>query len=279
MIGAIVGDIVGSRFEFDNTDSKSFRLFTGDCTYTDDTVCTIATMDWLNKGGKDNYADILAGWVNRYVQAGFSSSFLKWAISKEHEPYNSYGNGAPMRVSPVAWFSTVEAQCDKLAQTVAKVSHNHPEAVNGAVAIANCVQMSRFGYSKSQIRSMVEDKSVYNLHKKLSSYEQSSFVTRSSVTVPAAIVSFLESRSFVDAIKNAVILGGDSDTIASMTGAIADAYYGIPEDIEQEALSYLPDEFLKVIDRFEKNVEESWKRYVSVYTQIPKIIERRKSER
>lgn len=284
MIGAIIGDIIGSRFEFSDEPPGDFDLFTDECSFTDDTVATIATMDWMNNGGKaEQYAEVLSKWVRKYKNVGFGGEFLSWALSSDRKPYGSYGNGAAMRVSPAAWVSTTEGGVDILSEKIAKVSHNHKDAINGAKAIANCTLMARLGYSKSDMRSFVKSKFGYDLDGSLNDYSQignkPSLFSAARVTVPAAIASFLLSGSFEGTLKNAVSLGGDTDTIASMAASIADAYYGIPPEIEKRALEFLPDSFKRVVDEFSETAGKFWKDYISYYTQMPEIIESRKSRR
>lgn len=279
MIGAIIGDIIGSRFEGKATAEKGFRLFTDDCRFTDDTICTIATMEWLNSPQGTDYAKVLSKWIVRFPYSGFSPNMIKWAMSKDHEPYGSYGNGAAMRVSPVGWACTVESQVEDLAEVTTVVSHDTKQAVDGAQAIASCVAMARFGYTKEYIAEHVKLKYGYVVDKGLGSYKQKRFVATCDETVPAAIASFIKSKSFEDAVRNAVSLGGDSDTIACMAAAIADAYYGTPKAIEKKARGYLPKVMMDVVEKFEENVEKSWKDYVSVYKNIPSIIESRKKSR
>lgn len=285
MIGAIIGDIIGSRFEFDTEPPDvDFDLFTEECTFTDDTVTTIATMDWLNKGGKaERYSDVLSTWVNKYPKAGYGPKFLAWAVSPGKKPYGGYGNGAAMRVSPAAWVSTTETGVDVLSERIAKVSHNHKDAVAGTKAIANCILMARLGYPKRDIRSFVERKFGYSLGGILDDYSQygcqPNAFSSAKTTVPAAIVSFLLSSSFEGSVRNAIALGGDADTIASISASIADAYYGIPAEIEKKARSFLPESFKKVIDVFSKTAESVWNDYIAYYTYMPEIIKSRKAKR
>lgn len=279
MIGAIIGDIIGSRFEFHNTHSRDFELFTEESTFTDDTVCTIATMDWMNRGSKDDYAEILAKWILAYPHVGFSPNMIRWAMSPTHAPYGSKGNGAPMRVSPIGWNATCEGYSKIMAKKVTEVSHNTAEALTGAQIIADCIYLSRFGYDKSYIKEYLERESSLNFNMTLELVVQKEFSALSPETVIASVVCFLQSNSFIDAIRNAVSLGGDSDTIASMTGAIADAYYGTPKELEDEAMKRLPKEFQEVILLFKQNIEKSWKEFTTFYMGVPRLIAERKKNR
>lgn len=241
MKGAILGDIVGSRFEFKNHLSKDFQMFTYQSVFTDDTVCTIATMDWLMNQSQD-YSFYLKKWCRRYPNAGYSGMFKKW-IDTSDKPYNSFGNGAGMRVSPVGLFGSFIGEVLMLAEKTAIATHNHPEGIKGAKAIALAVYLAK-SKSKQEIKTEIE-----KLGYKIELPEKKGvFDATSQVTVPHAIACFLESNSFEDAIRIAVSIGGDSDTITSMTGGIAEAFYGIDE----KYLKYLPDEFTEIIDKFYK---------------------------
>ena len=249
MTGAITGDIIGSRFEFNNHLSTDFELFTSECNFTDDTVCTIAVADALVKGV--SFRDSLLYWCQRYPNRGYGGSFAAWLQSKNPQPYNSFGNGSAMRVSPCAWWSHNRKDVLKLAEQSAECTHNHPEGIKGAVCIADCIFHARIkGVSKGKIKAIAQEYG-YDLDFTCDEIRQTNtFNETCQVTVPQAIVCFLESSDFESAIRLAVSIGGDSDTIAAITGSIAEAFYGIPEQMKIQALRYLPDEFVKVINDF-----------------------------
>lgn len=276
MLGAIVGDIVGSVYEWHNIKTKEFPLFRNDCFFTDDTVMTCAVADALMKGGKrDDFIDSMKKYGRMYPDAGYGGRFGYWLASDNRTPYNSYGNGSAMRVSPCAWVMNCgftartglwPANGRELARLSADVTHNHPEGIKGAMATADAIFMCRFyfgGYSfdyeapinnkpeecKKKIKEHIEREYGYNLSRKLDDIRPSyRFNETCQETVPQAIIAFLESTDFEDAIRNAISLGGDSDTLTAITGSIAEAAYGIPNWIKDKAYSYL-DELLKDVLR------------------------------
>lgn len=241
MIGSIIGDIIGSRFEFKNTDRTDFDLFTKDSRFTDDTICTVGIADALLS--KRSYRDSLVEWCDRYYGPYFGRAFLAWIYNPV--PYNSFGNGSAMRVSPVAWaFDTLE-DVQRAARATAEVSHNHPEGIKGAVAIATAIFLLRKGADKGickEIEAQFYDPNI--------EYKRGVFDTTCQGTVPVALRIMSESNGFENAIRKAVAWGGDSDTIAAMVGSMAEVYYGIPHVILQQAVIYLPDDIFKVIERF-----------------------------
>ncbi len=251
MKGTILGDIIGSRFEFKNNLSKEFDLFADECRFTDDTVCTIATMDWLMSQDKD-YSFYLKKWCRKYPNAGYSPTFWEW-VSKGKKPYGSFGNGAGMRVSPVGLYGTFIGQVLMLAEMTANATHNHPEGIKAAKAIALAVYLAKTGNSKPEIKSRIENLG-YNveLPKK-----KGVFDTTSQATIPQAVACFIESNSFEDTIRTAISIGGDSDTIAAMSGAIAEVFYGIDKKISDKLNSYLPKEFIDIINRFYKYCDDA----------------------
>lgn len=248
MIGAIIGDIVGSRFEFNNHKSKDFKLFTDDCFITDDSIMTIAVARGLINF-QDNYNNVSESTIKdnvirymleigrKYPGCGYGARFYNW-IYYNAKPYNSYGNGSAMRVSACGWIGKTLEDTKYLAKLTAEVSHNHPEGIKGAQVTASCIYLSRNKYTKKDIKAFVSD--YYNmdftLDKIRSTYR---FNETCQKTVPQAIEAFLESDSFEDAIRNAISIGGDSDTLAAITGSIAEAYYGVPYNIKQKAESYM----------------------------------------
>lgn len=252
MIGAIIGDIVGSRFEFNNTNRTDFELFTDECSYTDDTICTIAIADAILKG--KSYKDSLLEWCRKYPnpKGAYGGSFARWIHSLDPQPYNSYGNGSAMRVSPVGWVF------DEIARTVieagftSEVSHSHPEGIRGARCVADLIfQLRSNQLKKDQVKEWIKRSYLYDIPVFVE-IEKNVFNETCQVTVPQAISCFLEASSFEETIRLAVSIGGDSDTIAAIAGSIAEAYYPIPKDIYDKAFSYLPTDMLDVIGDFFK---------------------------
>lgn len=248
MLGAILGDIIGSVYEFNSHKLKEFPLFTSGSRLTDDSLMTIAVgcacvnADLCDEFDfKDKVAYFMRHIGNQYLDAGFGGSFYKWLIDDTRGAYNSFGNGSGMRVSPVAYAGNTIEEVEKLAKWSAEVTHNSTDGVNGAQAIAASVYLARIGKSKEEIRKYVSD-NYYPLNFTLDDIRPTySFDVTCKGSVPQAIVCFLESTDFEDAIRNAVSLGGDCDTIGAMAGAIAEAYYGIPEDLQEKAFEYMDD--------------------------------------
>lgn len=250
LIGAIAGDIIGSRFEFNNFKNVVFPLFTEKSQFTDDTVMTIAVADWLLTG--DSLLGILQDYGNRYIDAGYGGMFYRWLKTDDPQPYNSYGNGSAMRVSFVGWaFDTLEKTLDAAKQS-AEITHNHLEGIKGAQATAACIYLARTGSTKQQIKEYVESVFGYDMDRTCDAIRPTyEFDETCQGTVPEAIIAFLESTDFVTSIRLAVSLGGDSDTLAAITGGIAEAYYKeIPLELKQEVLRRIPDEFEEVLARF-----------------------------
>lgn len=252
MLGAIVGDIIGSRFEWDNHQSKDFELFTNDSRFTDDSVLTIAIADAMMRGG--DYAAFLKKYTRDYPGRGYGSRFLDWAKARwDDGPYNSYGNGSAMRVSSVGWvFNDLETVISEARRT-AEVTHNHPEGLKGAETTAAAVFLARKGTDKARIRDFIVSRFGYDLNRTVDAIrEVYRFDESCQGTVPEAVICFLESSTFEDTIRNAISLGGDSDTLACIAGSIAGAYYGVPESIRAETISRLEPDLAFVLDRFEK---------------------------
>ena len=268
MLGAIIGDIVGSRFEFNNHRSKDFELFTNDCFATDDSIMSLAVAKAImetskaknlsSKSYNDDFQIMLSDLTVKYMQeigrkyptCGFGGMFHRWVFSDEPRPYNSFGNGAAMRVSPVGFAATNELEAAYLTETVTKVTHNHKEGIKGAQATAVAIIMARQGALKSEIRDRIGTE-YYPLDFTIDDI-RSSYIFNETCqeTVPQAIKCFLESSSFEDAIRTAISLGGDSDTIGAITGAISEAYYGVPAEIKKNALSYLDEELKTIYDEW-----------------------------
>ncbi len=261
MIGAILGDIVGSVYEFDNIKTKEFELFTDDCFFTDDSVMTIAVaealmqFEFINEENIEAFKEELITVMHRiggnYPHCGYGAHFGMWILHGGRNPYNSFGNGSAMRVSPVGWYAKTLEEAECIAKATAEITHNHPEGNKGAVATAGAVFLARTGESIEKIKEYVSKfyKIDFTLDKLRPVY---GYDVTCQGTVPPAMVAFFESESFEDAIRNAISLGGDSDTLAAITGAVAEAYYGIPEDLKEKALSYLDERLLNITKRFTK---------------------------
>lgn len=276
MIGAIIGDIVGSRFEFNNHRSKEFEFFTEDCKVTDDSIMTLAIAKSLMEterviqpsiDGSDydcEYDTLFERMAITYMQkigrqypnCGFGRMFSKWVFSDDPEPYNSFGNGAAMRISPVGFFARTESEARRLSEIVTGTTHNHDEGLKGAEATAVAIFMARRGFTKIEIRNRINSY-YYHLDFSIDGIRDTYLFNETcQETVPQAIMAFLESTSFEDAIRTAISVGGDSDTLAAITGAIAEAYYGVPEILRQKALAYLDNELRAIYDEwcnFDKN--------------------------
>jgi len=250
MLGAIVGDIVGSIYEFNNHRSKEFPLFGEKCKFTDDTVLTVAVADCLMSNG--NYAKYIKNYARKYTGRGYGGRFRQWVSSDSLEPYNSWGNGSAMRVSAVGFAYTDLADVMVESQRSAEVTHNHPQGIRGAQATAVAVFMARQGQSKVEIKETISKSFGYNLNRTLDEIRPVyKFNESCQETVPEAIIAFLESTDFEDAIRNGISLGGDSDTLTCITGGIAEAFYGgVPQDIAEKALSYLPKAMREVVEEF-----------------------------
>lgn len=255
--GAIVGDIVGSVYEFCNIKVKDFPLFDPNGYFTDDSVMTVAVaMGVLAGGGEQNYAEQMRHVGNMYPECGYGTMFKKWLEDDTTGAYNSWGNGSAMRVSAVAYFPNTDLNkvLFEAAQT-ALPTHNHPEGIKAAQVVATAIYLARIGKSKIEIQDYIESKFGYDLTLSCEDirpiYE---FDVSCQGTVPPAIIAFLDSNNFEDAIRNAVSLGGDSDTIAAITGSIAEAFYGIPEHIMMTARTYLDERLLTMADNFENTI-------------------------
>lgn len=247
MIGAIIGDIVGSRFEFHNHRSKEFDFFHRNCDFTDDTVMTVAVADAIIHHLP--FGKVMHEYGRKYIGRGYGGRFYQWLMSDNPKPYNSFGNGSAMRVSPCALLAKGNReQALTWATASAVCTHNHPEGVKGAMAITDCILMAEKRQSKEAIRQLAEELYGYNMNFTIDQIRpRFGFYETCQRTVPQAIECFLESNDFESAIRIAISLGGDSDTLANITGGIAEAYYGIPEDIRNKALSMLPKEMVDIL--------------------------------
>ena len=254
MIGAIAGDVIGSVHEYIGTKTKDFPLFDPKCFFTDDSVLTVALADALLH--ELDYAVTLKLYYRRYPNAGYGGAFHRWASSESWAPYNSWGNGAAMRVSPAAWVADSLDGALALAEQSAAVTHNHPEGIRGAQATAAAIFLARTGHGKDGIRRFVEATFGYDLQRTLAEIRPDyEFNESCQETVPEAITAFLEASDFEDAIRNAISLGGDADTLACITGSIAEPYFGgVPPDIRESVLLRLDDDLLAVVAEFEQRV-------------------------
>jgi len=250
MLGAIAGDIIGSVYEWNNIKTTEFELFGPGCTFTDDTVLTVALADSILSD--QPYTQKLKEYSRLYPYAGYGGSFRVWARSSSLEPYNSFGNGAAMRVCPVGFAHDSLAAVLQAAEESAAVTHNHPEGIKGAQATAAAIFLARSGSSQAEIKAYVESSFGYNLSKTLDEIRPDyRFNETCQESVPQAITAFLESTSFEHAIRLAISLGGDSDTLACITGGIAQAYYkGVPPEIEKRVYQILDTRLLDVVIKF-----------------------------
>lgn len=260
MIGSILGDIVGSIYEFDNIKTKEFKLFDKECFFTDDSVMTIAVAEALmrykhiNEDNLDEFKEKLIDVMHeigvKYPDCGYGGHFLVWILRNKREPYNSFGNGSAMRVSSVGWFAKTLEEAEMIAKTTAEVSHNHPEGIKGAVATAGMVFLARTGATMDELKKYIAQ--YYTIDFTIGEIRPIyDYDITCQGTVPQAMQAFFESESFEDAIRNAISIGGDSDTLAAITGAVAEAFYGIPEELKETTLSYLDERLLDITERFE----------------------------
>jgi ADP-ribosyl-[dinitrogen reductase] hydrolase len=251
ILGAIAGDIIGSTYEFNNVKSLDFELFTNDTYFTDDSVLTMATMYALLYSA--DYAKVYRSFGIRYPHRGYGGNFKKWLSAENPKPYNSWGNGSAMRVSPVGWYCGNIDDVLAEARKSAEVTHNHPEGIKGAQAAAASVFLARTGKSKNEIKRFITDSFGYDLNRTIEEIRPTyQFDESCQGTVPEAIIAFLESADYENAVRLAVSIGGDSDTLAAITGGIAEAFYReIPEDITDFVQVILgPDLMLDVVMPF-----------------------------
>lgn len=250
MLGAIAGDIIGSRFEWHNIKTKDFELFSPQSRFTDDTVLTIALADSLLSHVP--YPVKLKEYFYHYPNAGYGGRFLLWAGGSDMKPYNSFGNGSAMRVSPVGWYFDDLSTVLREAGNSAAVTHNHPEGIKGAQATASAIFLARTGKSKEDIRDFLVEQFTYDFDWKLEDIRPYyTFDVTCQGSVPQALQAFFEATDYVDAIRNAISIGGDSDTIACITGGIAEAFYGeVPEFVRAEVSSRLDERLLSVVGKF-----------------------------
>ena len=256
MLGAVAGDIIGSIYEAAPIKTKDFPLFGRGVTFTDDTVCTVAIADGLLSGG--DFAEYLRAYVRRYAGRGYGGMFARWAHTPGMPAYGSWGNGAAMRVSPIAWLAADESDALATAARTAAVSHDHPDAVAGAEAAVLAAWLARHGAGAEAIRQAIARRFDYDLSQPVEQIRAwYAFDISCKGTVPPALVCALEATGYEDAIRNAVSLGGDTDTLACITGGIAEALHGLPPQIAAQARGYLDQGLLSVIDRFYQAIEKS----------------------
>lgn len=260
MLGTICGDVVGSRFEWDNIKRKDFDLFTDSNQFTDDTVMTCAVATALlnhlhhHTDLSQDAIQYMQSYGCAYPDRGYGDHFYQWLNSRNPAPYNSFGNGAAMRVSPCGFLATTLEYAQKYARQVTQVSHNHPEGIRGAQAVASAIFLAKTGVSRREISTYINEHYYtidFTLDEIRDTYE---FDVSCQGSAPQAIEAFLESNSFEDAIRNAISIGGDSDTIGAITGGIAEAYYGIPQELADKVYNDYLDDFLRrSVDAFYKN--------------------------
>jgi ADP-ribosylglycohydrolase len=250
MLGAVIGDIAGSIYEAYPIKTKDFAFFGPGARFTDDTVCSVAVAEWLLDGG--DVAGVLRRYVRAYPHAGYGGMFMTWGLSASHPPYNSWGNGSAMRAGPVGHACREMAEVLACAARSAECSHDHPEGIRGAQAVAAAVRLAIDGASPEALRDEIARRFAYDLSGSTDSLRAGYAFDVSCVgTVPPAIVAAVEAADFEDAVRNAVSLGGDSDTLACIAGAVAEPLYGIPRRLAEEARARLDDRLGSVVARFE----------------------------
>ena len=260
MYGAILGDIIGSPYEFDRGDkSKDFPLFNDESAFTDDTVMTMAVAEAFMGAPEDEkimkrrLVDAMIKYGKAYPDAGYGARFGTWLYMKGKKPYNSFGNGSAMRVSAIGWLYQDLDTVRRMARISSEVTHNHPEGIKGAEATASAIFLARTGHSKVRIKAYIEKEFGYDLSRTCDQIRPDYYHVEScQETVPEAITAFLEGNSFEDVIRTAVSLGGDCDTLTAIAGSIAEGFYGVPDALKQECRNRLPQEFLDILSDFDK---------------------------
>lgn len=260
MIGAILGDMIGAPYEFDRgAKTKEFPLFICSSQFTDDTVMTVAVAEALmdTTGGSDGEISTalissMQKWGRRYPHAGYGCMFSRWLRTADPKPYGSFGNGSAMRVSAAGWLFDDLPTTRRVARLTAAVSHDHPEGIKGAEAIASAIFLARTGSTKKQIKDYIVSEFGYDLSRTCDEIRPTyHHVETCQQTVPEAITAFMEGKDFEDVIRTAVSLGGDCDTLTCIAGSIAEAFYGVPADIAAEGKRRLPSDMLAIVDRFD----------------------------
>ena len=259
MYGAIIGDIIGSPYEFDmGGKTKDFPLFSEHSCFTDDTVMTVAVAEAFMDTPEDENVirqrliQSMQKWGHRYPGAGYGIRFSSWLESSDPQPYNSWGNGSAMRVAAVAWLYNDLDTVRRMARISADVTHNHPEGIKGAEATAAAIFLGRTGHSKAEIKACIETEFHYDLSRTCDEIRPAyHHVESCQETVPEAITAFLEGTSFEDVIRCAVSLGGDCDTLTCIAGSMAEGFYGVPEELKQECRNRLPDDLRDILSKFD----------------------------
>lgn len=253
--GTIFGDIAGSTHEYNPVKNYDFELIENNSHFTDDTVMTIAIANWLLQDrSKETLIKEMQTIGQKYPQAGYGGTFRMWLVDADPQPYNSWGNGSAMRVSPCGWVANSLEEAEELAKISAEVTHNHPEGIKGAQAIAAAIYLARTEHSKQFIKNYITETYGYNLDRTVQSIIDNgySFHVSCQKSVPEAIIAFLDSDDFESAIRNAVVLGGDADTQAAITGSIAEAFYGFPEEYKEIVEQKLDKFLIPILNEFNK---------------------------
>ena len=256
LMGAICGDIVGSTREWRRIKKLDFELLPKGSRFTDDTVMTCAVAEWLMNRDAD-LTSIMQSWGLKYINAGYGHMFIRWLTRADPKPYNSFGNGSAMRVSPVGWVADTIEGTMELAKAPAEVSHNHPEGIKGAQSVAAAIFLARTGHSKEEIKEFIEREfPSYDLSRSLADIRPKyRFDSTCQGSVPESIIAFLESADYESAIRNAISLGGDADTMAAISGSIAAAFYkDIPDEIATGCMDLLTPDILQCIDNFARYI-------------------------
>lgn len=254
MIGALIGDICGSVYEFNNIKTKEFPLLSRGSVVTDDSVMSIAVADMCNNDLLDDKEQIIntyKKWGRRFPNAGYGGHFYYWVLGSDRKPYNSFGNGSAMRISAIGWVAKSEKEVIKYSKAVTEVTHNHSEGILGAEVTAMCIYYARTGKSKEFIKEYIEQNYDidFDYEELKATYEHAEEICQ--VTVPQALYCFLISKDFEDCLRTTISIGGDCDTTAAISCAVAEAYYGIPESIVEQFRLRIPDSMLEVLDDFE----------------------------
>ena len=264
MLGAIIGDICGSSYEFDPIKTKDFDMFPRDASVTDDSVMTAAVAEvLLSLSGdesddeiKDMLVSSMQSWGRRYPNAGYGGRFLRWLFKRNPEPYNSYGNGSAMRVSPAGWLYDTLDETRRMARLTSVVTHDHPEGIKGAEAVASAIYLARCGEDKSRIKEYLEQEFNYDLSRSADDIRPTySFDVTCQGSVPESIICYLESDGLEDTVRTAISLGGDADTMAAIAGSIAEAEYGVEANLADMAYAYIPDDMLEVVTAFYRRIK------------------------